>query len=144
MRTLRRNKRKMYYSLFGREVTRYAKDEEGNIKTYTTNDGEVIKLEEGTEIAYSKPVEFWGNIAMSGGEVREQEYGLNQSDYSAVLIMNVGEIPITETSYIWFNNEVVYLDEDKTMPDVKSADYRVKKVSPSLNFTKYLLEKITK
>lgn len=144
MRTLRRNKRKMYYSLFGREVTRYAKDEEGNIKIYTTNDGEVIKLEEGTEIVYSKPVEFWGNIAMSGGEVREQEYGLNQSDYSAVLIMNVGEIPITETSYIWFNNEVVYLDEDKTIPDVKSADYRVKKVSPSLNFTKYLLEKITK
>lgn len=144
MRLLRKNKQKMKYSLQIGEVPIYERDEEGNI-IYIDVDGQKVPVETGeTEIGYSKPVDFRGNIAMSGGESEAKSFGVDISDYDAVLLMEKNQIPIDETSLIWHMSEVKYADEQNTIVDKKSADYTVKRVQPSLNFTMYLLKRVVK
>ena len=144
MRLIRKNKQKMYYSTQGEQTPVYATDEDGNIKYYTDSDGNEYPLEDGYTLGYSEPVEFYGNISMSGGEAEAQEFGLSVSDFDAVLILPKGKPELTETSLIWFTSEILYKDEELTEVDAKSADFAVKRVSDSLNMTKVLLQKVTK
>ena len=146
MRALKRNKQEMKYALLIGEEPIYEVDDDGNrIVDYVDEDGIEYYRETGEyELAYSEPVSFFGNIDMSGGESAAKEFGVSTSDYDAVLIMDNGEIPITETSLIWHESEVGYKDIDKKIIDGNSADYRVKKVSKSLNNTKYLLSSTIK
>lgn len=145
MRTLAKNKQKMYYALLDREMPVYERDADGNIIYYTDADGNKIPLETGeTELGYSKPIEFFANIALSGGESEVVEYGIDVSAYDATLIVDKNAIPLTETSLIWFESEVSYKDTDKTIVDPNSADYKVLEVKPSLNVSKYILGKIVK
>ena len=135
MRTLNKNKQKMYYANQDREVpimeTYY--DDEGNAYEYDTGE---------TELVYGEPIEFYGNIAMSGGEAEAVEFGLNLADYEAVLLVGKNTLPITETSLIWHTTEPTN-DTDGNV-DEYSADYRIVKISPSLNFDKYVLKKVVK
>lgn len=141
MRTLKRNKQKMFYSLQGEEVPIYEMDSEGNIIYYEDSDGNRIPLETGEyEIGYSEPVEFYSNVSMSGGEAEAQEYGLSVSDYNAILVCQKGYVPITEGSLIWIESEVGYKDIDETILEPNSADYKVIKVSKSISFVKYILK----
>lgn len=127
MRTLKKNKQKMYYSLY------QSSTEETTGETIII-DGKEVPVEIGsTTKGYGEPVEFYGNISMSGGSVYETEYGIDVSSYSAVLVMNKDEIPIDEHSIIWF----------ESTPPAK-ADYKVVKVVPSLNVSKYLLQRLEK
>lgn len=145
MRTLKKNKQKMYYALQNGQVPIYETDEDGNILYYTDNDGNRYPMETGeTEIGYDSLVEFFGNIAMSGGEAESKEYGIDVSQYDAVLIVEKGKLPINETSLIWFEEEVGYKDTAKTIIDGNTATFRVLAVKPSLNVTKYVLGRITK
>lgn len=108
-------------------------------------DGQKVPVETGeTEVGYSNPIDFRGNIAMSGGEAEAKSFGLDISEYDAILLMEKGRIPIDETSLIWHISEVKYVDEQNTIVDRKSADYSIKRVQPSLNFTRYLLKRIVK
>uniref|UniRef100_A0AAU8B8C1 Uncharacterized protein n=1 Tax=Dulem virus 39 TaxID=3145757 RepID=A0AAU8B8C1_9CAUD len=144
MRTLAKNKQKMYYALQSGEVPIYETDEDGNIK-YITIDGEQVPVETGEyELGYSEPVKFFGNIALSGGDSEVVEYGIDTSAYDATLVTDKGAVPITETSLIWFQSEVGYKDNAKTIVDGNTADYRVLAVKPSLNEAKYILGKLTK
>ena len=146
MRTQRRNQQKMYYALYDKEIPIYATDEEGNIiyDSYITEEGETITYPHEIErvSGYTNPEEFMGNIAMSGGEAEAVEFGIDLSQYSAVLITEKDLLPISETSRIWFESEPVY-NADGTVNGDK-ADYMVVAVKPSLNYTKYLLNKIVK
>lgn len=157
MRTLAKNKQKMYYALQIGEVPVYMYDNEGNIMYdhytdsegniiyYLDSDGNKIPRETGEyELGYSEPVEFFGNIALSGGESEAVEYGIDVSAYDATLIVDKNALPLSETSLIWFESEVGYKDTEKTIVDPNSADYKVKKPSPSLNIGKYILNKIVK
>lgn len=148
MRCLNKNKRKMYYSLLLREDVVYALDKNGNkIVDWTdTKTGEVHYRETGSKkLIYSAPVAFRGNIAMSGGDVDRAEFGVDMAKYEAVLVTNKGQIPLTETSLLWFQTTpVTYKVEDVTYADESSADYRVLKVSPSLNVDRYILDKVVK
>lgn len=145
MRTARNLKRKMYYALQGEEHPVYETDEDGNIKYYEDSEGNRYPiLSDDTEIGYYSPVEFKGNIAFSGGEIDETEFGLSVSDYDASLVVEKNAFPIAETSLIWFESEPRYKDNDKTIVDDKSADFRVVAKKPSLNFDKYLLKKRNK
>lgn len=135
----------MYYALQGEEHTVYETDEDGNIKYYEDSEGNKITLEsEDTEIGYFKPVEFKGNIAFSGGEVKEEEFGLSVSDYDASLVVPKDTVPITETSLIWLSTKPTYKDNDEEVVDEKSADFKVVAKKPSMNFDKFLLRKLTK
>lgn len=132
MRCQLKNKQKMYYALY-QSVTEVTTGDTIVI------DGEVVNVENGTRTkSYSDPVPFKGNIAMTGGEVNETEYGIDVSNYSAVLVMNKGEIPIDEHSLIWFQTT------PSTPVDESTADYKVVKLVPSLNIDKYLLQRIEK
>lgn len=135
MRMARVNKQKMHYALYGKEVPIY--------DYYTDSEGNKIPLDTGeTKITYENPVEFFGNIALSGGESEAVEFGLNLADYEAVLVMTKNTLPIDETSRIWHNTEPTY-NEDGIVNEL-SADYTVVKVSPSLNVDKFVLKKVVK
>ena len=144
MRMLNRNKQKLYYSLFIEERPKYALDENGNkIVEYVDTEGNEYYRETGeTERVYSLPVEFLGNISMSGGEAEAMEFGLNTADYEAVLIVEKGLLPIDESSLIWFESEPVI--NDNGLVDYVTADYSIIKISPSLNVDKYVLKKTIK
>ena len=145
MMTLQSNKQAMKYSLQGERVPIYETDENGNIIYYTDSDGNKIPIETGEyTTGYSQPVSFFGNIAMSGGEVDSVEFGIDVSGYDATLVVDKGMIPIDETSLIWHTSEVEYKDEEKTIVDENTADYKVIAVKPSLNTIKYILGRITK
>lgn len=142
MRTLNKNKQKMYYALLDKEVPIYDLDDDGNIK-YIEIDGVKVPVETGeTRQAYSAPVEFKGNIAMQGGESQAAEFGLNLGDYSAVLVSDKGLLPINETSRIWHESEPVYGTDGYV--DEHSADYTIVKLSPSLNSDRFVLDKVVK
>ena len=136
MMTLNSNKQKLYYANQDRVVPiyEYYEDEEGNL----------IPLDTGTtKLVYSEPVEFFGNISLSSsGEVEAQEFGLNLGDYSAVLVVDKNYISLTETSLIWHTTEPTKDIDGNT--NEFSADYRVVKISPSLNVSKYVLQKVVK
>lgn len=144
MRLLRKNMQPMKYSLQDGRVPIYKTDENGDI-VYIEVDGQKIPVETGEyETGYSAPVDFMGNISMSGGEAEAKEFGMDIGDFDAVIVLEKDAVPITETSIIWHTSPVKYKDEQNTIVDSKSADYAVKRVSPSLNFTKVLLQRIVK
>lgn len=144
MRLLRKNMQPMKYSLQDGRVPIYERDENGDI-VYIEVDGKKIPVETGEyETGYSAPVDFMGNISMSGGEAEAKEFGMDIGDFDAVIVLEKDAIPITETSIIWHTSPVKYKDEQNTIVDSKSADYAVKRVSSSLNFTKVLLQRIVK
>ena len=144
MRLLRKNMQPMKYSLQDGRVPIYERDENGDI-VYIEVEGKKVPVETGEyETGYSSPVDFMGNISMSGGEAEAKEFGMDIGDFDAVIVLEKDAVPLTETSIIWHASPVKYKDEQNTIVDSKSADYAVKRVSPSLNFTKVLLHRIVK
>lgn len=148
MRCQNKNKQKMYYALYDSEAPVYKLDEHGNkvVDWVDPVTGTTYYVETGeTQILYKEPVAFMGNIAMSGSDVDRVEFGVSEAKYEAVLVMEKGEIPITETSLLWYQTTptTVTIDEKKYADD-STADYRVLKVSPSLNVDRYILDKVVK
>ena len=141
MRSLKKNKQKLYYATYSDEIPVYETDEDGNIK-YTEVDGELVPIQIGIMAGYNKPVIFYANIARSGGDAEVKEYGVNSTDYEAVLVTTDKSLPITELSRIWHTSEP-QRRYDGTV-DSDYADYEVLKVKPSLNSMKYLLRQLPK
>lgn len=171
MRTLRKNKQALKYSLQAALVPAFETDEDGNIMfaTYTDEDGNEYPIldDDGNkvplfqeygdlEVLYGEPVPFYGNIALSGGEAESVEYGLSVESYEAVVITESNAVPLTEGTIIWFQSEPEYISEDPihiTVNDKEisgrfarktSADFIVLKKSPSLNYDKYILGAVNK
>lgn len=146
MRTLSKNKQKLKYALFHENEPEYALDENGEkIVEFVDEDGIVYYQQTGNvKTYYGDLTDFLGNISLSGGESREVNYGVDVSAYDAILVMDKDALPITETSLIWHESEVGYKDAEETEIDAKTADYKVTRVSPSLNQVKYLLERVVK
>ena len=143
MMTLDINKQKMYYANQDSVVPIYERDEYGNIIYYEDEEGNSYPLESGeTKLVYGEPIEFFGNLSMSGGESEAVEFGLDTGSYSAILVTSKNTLPITETSLIWYENEPKKDIDGNT--DEFSADYRIVKISPSLNVDKYVLQKVVK
>lgn len=145
MRTLKKNKQTLYYANQIGTTPIYQLDEDGNKIVYTDDDGNEYFLETGEyEPLYGPAYEFEANIAMSSGESKVAEYGIDTSDYDAILIPEKDAIDITETSRIWHESEVTYINSNYENADGKRADYKVLKPSPSINQSKYLLGRIVK
>lgn len=136
MRTLNKNTQKMYYANQDRVIPIY--------EYYEDEDGNMIPLDTGeTKLVYGEPIEFKGNISLSnGGEVEVQEFGLDIGSYSAILVTNKNYINLSETSLVWHSTEPTKDIDGNT--NEFSADYRVVKVSDSLNVSKYALQKVVK
>lgn len=148
MRCMRRNKQKLYYALLIGTQPEYELDSEGNkIIDYVDEEtGDVFYVETGTnKPVYSPAVEFKGNIAFAGADLLRQEFGISDENYEAVLVLNKGQIPITETSLIWYQTTPKTITEDdEVYADDSTADYRVLRAVPSLNNDRYMLAKIVK
>lgn len=142
MRCLNKNKQKLYYALFDHSEPEYELDDEGN--RVEDDDGNYI--ETGANLLlYDVAVEFMGNIALSGSDVTRQEFGVSEDRYEAVLVTNKGQLPITETSLLWYQTEpTTKVIEGETYADETTADYRILKVVPSLNNDRYILAKVVK
>lgn len=148
MRCLLINKQKLYYALLQGTIPQYKLDKNGNkIVDYVDEEtGETYYVETGTKIpVYSPAVEFKGNIAFAGADLLRQEFGISDENYEAVLVLNKGQIPITETSLIWFQTAPTTKTVDETeYADDSTADYRILRVIPSLNNDRYILAKVVK
>lgn len=162
MRTLNKNKQKMYYSLFlgdlpvyeTRNYTNYPGfilpddnlhplDEDNENIVYIEVDGERVPVETGeNRLTYGAPIPFSGNIIDVGGKAEAEAFGLNVGDYEAVLVMAKNELPITETSKIWFETEPGY-NKDGTV-NYFDADYTIVRPSKSINGIRYALKKVVK
>lgn len=141
MRTLNRNKRKLYYSNLVGTTPVYKLDSQGNkIVAYTdtsTTPPTIYYEELGyKENVYSTPAEYYGNIVITGGDSLEAEFGVSLANYSAVLVVDKGSLPITETSLVWF--------ESTPNTNADNYDYTVGKVVPGLDSDRFLLNKVVK
>lgn len=158
------------YALQLGEIPQFETDESGNIRyeVYIDNDGNEFPMldENGNKIPmftgeyetiYSEPVEFMGNIAMSGGEAEAVEYGLSVEQYAAVIVEERGTIPIVEGAIVWYTStpqykyggsEVSVEINNQTIhgkfAERTSADFVVMKKSTSLNVDKFILEAVNK
>jgi len=148
MRTLLRNKQTLYYALLDGTLPEYELDSEGNkIVDYVDEEtGETYYVETGVNTpVYSRAVEFRGNIAFAGADLLRQEYGISDENYEAVLVLNKNEIPITETSLIWYQTKPgTKVIDDVEYADDATADYRVLRSVPSLNNDRFILAKVVK
>lgn len=148
MRTQLRNKQRLYYALLVDTIPQYDFDDEGNkIVDYVDEEtGETYYVESGTRTpVYSTPVEFRGNIAFAGADLLRQEYGISDENYEAVLVLNKNEIPLQDTSLIWYQSDPgTKIVDSVEYADDSTADYRVLKSVPSLNNDRFILAKVVK
>lgn len=141
MRSMKKNKQKLYYATYSDEISVYETDEDGEIK-YTEVDGEQIPIQIGIVAGYNEPVIFYANIAKSGGEAEAMEYGFDIGSYQAVLSSSDMTLSINEMSRIWHMSEPRYNADGSV--DGDSADYQVLADKSSLNVKKFLLKQLPK
>lgn len=104
MRDLKRNQRKMYYSLYV---------EQGNDSDFDILD---------TVAKYSAPVEFKASLTAGKSDSDDSPFGKDIS-YDRIISTVKKDLPITETSLIWYETEPILLEDGSANPD--SADYKV-------------------
>lgn len=136
MRPLRKNKQRMYYALWLENQPVYERDRDGNIRY--DEDGDPMETGD-YEDRYTAPMEFKANIHGSGGRLQEMAYGVYE-DYDALLYVRKHDLPIKELTIIWYESTPRFRSDGSVDP--ASADYKVKRVPPSLDETVYLLEKV--
>lgn len=137
MRTLKKNEQTLYYANYLGEVPVYATDDDGNILTQTI-DGETVQVIDSYRQGYSEATEFSANISFNSGETAMSEFGLNPSQYNAVINATKGMFPFDEQTLIWHTSEPEYKD-GVIVPE--SADYRVIAIKTSLNEERFILKK---
>lgn len=125
MRTLARNKQKMFYSNPGESTPIYKTDEFGNT-IYIEVDGERVPVETGEySPGFSMPVEFKANIAGKLSDVIIRAFGADSSDNHAQIVSDKDVLPFEIGTRIWKKSKVRYKDDAKTIVDPDSSDYRV-------------------
>lgn len=116
MRTLHRNKRDVWYSLYVGETE--LTDTDG---FYT---GE-------TTIEYSEPVKIRANVSPATGQSNLEMFG-NLTDYDRVIVTDEVDIPVDENSVLWI---------DKTPTDGEH-NYIVRRVARSFNGVSIAVRKV--
>lgn len=104
MRDLRRNQRKMYYSLY--------------VTQENESDFDVLD----TVTKYSAPVEFRASLSAGTSDADDSPFGKDIS-YDRIISTVNKSLPITETSLIWYETKPVLLEDGSADPS--SADYKV-------------------
>lgn len=107
MRNLKKNDRNMYYATYkGRQpILDSAGDETGDFR-----------------IVYSPPVSFCANLSPGKGSAQAAVFGTD-IDFTRSISTTDMELPITETSLIWYETEPGLLKDGSADPD--TADYEV-------------------
>lgn len=121
MRSLKKNKQKLYYATYSDEVPVYETDEDGKIK-YTEVDGELSPIPIGTMAGYNEPVIFYANISDGKGDVQADVFG-SSVDYSRTISTCDMDCPITKLTRLWIGCEPQYNEDGSVNGD--SANYEV-------------------
>ena len=121
MRSLKKNKPKLYYATYSDEVPVYETDEDGKIK-YTEVDGELSPIPIGTMAGYNEPVIFYANISAGKGDVQADVFG-SSVDYSRTISTCDMDCPITKLTRLWIGCEPQYNEDGSVNGD--SANYEV-------------------
>jgi len=127
-RTARKNKQRMWYSLYLYAQTDYVLDDDGEkIILGYDSDGKPFYQETGTTTpVYGRPVEFKASISSNLNELHAREYGVDQSAIYSEIQCNKGYLPITFGTKIWRTNAPSWLDKENGIPDPDSAEYTVR------------------
>lgn len=158
MRQLRKNRQVLYYASYKGVKPVYATTENyltteddkliltedgkllvGDVPLMTDVDGEMVAVVDAYKDEYSVPAIFKANISFDSGETRLGEYGLNPSDYNAIISAEKGKLPFDERTLIWYQSEVEYDEDGLVKPE--TADYRVIAIKTSLNEERFILRK---
>lgn len=107
MRNLRKNQRGMWYSLYNKKIP--ILDENGD----ETGD---------YKICYSSPFFFEASLSAGKGIVQANVFGVDV-DYTRTISTTDMDLPITETSLVWYETEPILLEDGTADPN--SADYEV-------------------
>lgn len=116
----------------------YETDDEGHI-IYEVIDGIEYPVPISQKIYYGMPTHFYANISYNTGETTIAEYGLDTSDYDAVIVADKGKFPFDERTLIWHTSKPEFDTEGHIRPE--SADYRIVAVRTSLNYDRFILKK---
>ena len=104
MRDLRKNQRKMYYSLY--------------MEQESDSGFDVLD----TVAKYSAPIEFRASLSVGQSDSDDSPFGKDIS-YDRIISTVKKDLPITETSLIWYETKPVLLEDGSADPS--SADYKV-------------------
>lgn len=140
MRSLKKNQQNLWYSTYADQITEYYRDSGGNI-IYDEIDGELIPRIKYERAGYANPVLFYANISAGKGTSQEEVFGVSL-DYTKTISTTDMDLPISETSLIWFETEPAY-NADGTVNEA-SADYSVAAIARSLNNVVYAIKKRAK
>lgn len=145
MRTLRKNRQKMYYSLDNVTKPSYQFDDDENI-SYVEVDGIMVPVATGGYITtFSEPQLFYANISSNLSETHMMSYGIDQSNGYCEIIADKGKLPLEIGSIIWKESKIAYSDLEKTIPKKSSCDYIVKGImTEGLNEDCFLLQRNSK
>lgn len=141
MRSLKKNQQNLWYSTYAGQIIIYDKDDNGNIKYFDDGEGNLIPIEIGKKAGYDNPVSFYANISAGKGTSQEEVFGVSL-DYTKTISTTDMDLPISETSLIWFETEPAY-NADGTVNEA-SADYSVAAIARSLNNVVYAIKKRAK
>lgn len=136
MRNLDQNKQVLYYSNYIGLVPIYALDDNGEILTQVI-DGETIPVVSCEKEVYSKPEMFKANISYNSGETAVSDFGLDVSDYDAIVCIDKGKYAFNEQTIIWTKEPDIVNDEAVS----DSADYKIIADKSSLNEQRFILKK---
>lgn len=119
----------------------FARDLDGNI-VYTSYNGVEYPVLSETKDNYCPPEIFYANISFNSGETVQAEFGLDTSDYDAIISADKGYYPFnifTEQTLIW--HESVPKIDDYGQAIIESAEYRIVAIKTSLNEQRFILKK---
>lgn len=139
MRLQRKNKVYITYSLFDRIEPVYKQDEYGNVVTETI-DGEQVPVEIGQRELYTNPERKLVSFSTGGKSAIKDEYGIDETDWNAMIMVELGRLSLDSKSLVWRSNSVTYREDGSVDPN--SAEYKVVRVLPSNTVQRYLLQKV--
>ena len=128
MRQLRKNKQKLYYANYSDAIE--------TVVGYTPIDGEQVPIIEKRQ-GYTPISPFKANLSINSGNTYQSEFGLNVSDYNAIVSANKGELPFTEQTLIWTKEPQT---DAQGIASPETADYRVIAIKTSLNEERFILK----
>lgn len=139
MRLQRKNKKWITYSLFDRIEPVYKHDDNGNV-VMDVIDGDQVPIEVGQRELYTKPKRKLVSFSTGGKSAIKEEYGIDDTDWNAMIMVELGKLYLDTQSIVWRNNSVTYREDGSVDPN--SAEYRVVRVLPSNTVQRYLLQKV--
>lgn len=125
MRSLARNKQKIYYALY--QSNGEVRDADG----YLTGE---------PQLTYGNPVEYEINVSAARGTADVEQFGINEN-YTRTMVTNDMSCPIEESTRLWIGKDATVTVNEVTT--VTPHNYVVIKKAPSINSITYAIKEVS-